>query len=42
MHEFFTAAKYFLSELKDIIILATFVLITGISAYQFIKWKLTH
>jgi hypothetical protein len=42
MHDFFTAAKRFLKELKDLIFLATLVAFGAISAYQFLAWKLAH
>lgn len=40
--QFFATARHFLLELKDLILLATFVIVLAISAYQFIKWKLNH
>jgi hypothetical protein len=42
VESFFTDAKRFLLELKDLILLATFVAALAISAYQFIKWKIHH
>jgi hypothetical protein len=40
--DFFANARQFLLDLKDLILLATFVVALGISAYQFIKWKIHH
>jgi hypothetical protein len=42
MKDFFTAAKRFLAELKDIILLTILVAALAISGYQFLAWKLTH
>jgi hypothetical protein len=39
---YFAAARHFLLELKDLILLATLVAALAISAYQFIKWKIDH
>jgi hypothetical protein len=42
MHDFFTAAKRFLTELKDLILLLILVIALAISGYQFLAWKLIH
>lgn len=42
MNQFFAAARRFLTELKDIILLAILVGTLAISDYQFLAWKLTH
>lgn len=42
VEHFFTQAKQFLLDLKDLIILGTFVAALAISAYKFLKWKIEH
>ena len=42
MHDFFTAAKRFLTELKDLILLLILVAVLAISDYQFLARKLSH
>jgi len=42
MHDFLAATKTFLNDLKDLIPTATFFILSLISAYQIIKFKLRH